>query len=309
MGAYIDFQSLVNLESKARAITLRPRRPIHTQVSGRHESRMRGRGLDFDELRVYLPGDDIRAVDWRVTARMGKPFVRVFTEERDRPVLVWIDQRINMFFGSRLSTKSVTAAEVGALCLWSAYAHGDRCCALISSDSQMEEGTPRRSRADILQTLGQLADKNRQLQALYAEAPGGGQLNLALRRIFQRARRDFTIVIVSDFDGRDTATEKLLLDLSAQNDVVIVLVYDPLEMRLPEKGDLVASDGHLQVELQFQRESLRSSLSNASSARIEAIAGWQQQIGVPVLQINSGEETAPQVRELFSRASDMRSEL
>ncbi|MBV8865034.1 MAG: DUF58 domain-containing protein, partial [Acidobacteriaceae bacterium] len=94
MGAYVEFESLVELQYKARGFSFLPRQPIHSLLSGRHSSHMRGRGLDFEELRAYLPGDDIRMMDWRVTARMQKPFVRVFTEERDRPAVLAVDQRI-----------------------------------------------------------------------------------------------------------------------------------------------------------------------------------------------------------------------
>jgi len=100
-GAYVAVADLVALEAAARDFTLLPRQPVHSLLSGRHGSRVRGRGLAFEELRQYLPGDDIRTMDWRVTARTGSPFVRVYTEEKDRPALFVVDQRISMFFAGR----------------------------------------------------------------------------------------------------------------------------------------------------------------------------------------------------------------
>ena len=125
-GVYADLRSLVQLQFKARGFSYLPRQPVHSVLTGRHSSRVRGRGLDFDEIRRYLAGDDIRTIDWKVTARTRKPHVRVYTEERDRPQLYVIDQRLSMFFASRGRMKSVVAAELAALGAWRAMAVGDR---------------------------------------------------------------------------------------------------------------------------------------------------------------------------------------
>ena len=111
-GIYADLAELVRLKFGTRGFSFLPRQPVHSILAGRHASRLRGRGLNFEEIRRYLPGDDIRQMDWRVTARTRKPHVRVYSEERDRPVLLVIDQRQSMFFGSRRAMKSVVAAEV-----------------------------------------------------------------------------------------------------------------------------------------------------------------------------------------------------
>src|SRR5277367_1264376 len=120
MGAYAELDSLVALQYKARDFTLRHSQPVRSVLFGRRASHVRGRGLDFEELRTYVFGDDVRSIDWHVTARMQKPYLRVYSEERDRPTMLLVDQRINMFFGSRVSMKSVVAAEVGALAAWRA---------------------------------------------------------------------------------------------------------------------------------------------------------------------------------------------
>ena len=106
MGAYADLDSLVALQFKAAGFTLKHNQPVHSLLFGRRASHVHGRGLDFEELRSYVAGDDVRSIDWRVTARVQKPYVRVYSEERDRPTMLVVDQRINMFFGSRRSMKS-----------------------------------------------------------------------------------------------------------------------------------------------------------------------------------------------------------
>ena len=114
-GVYARLEDLVALEYRATGYSFLPRQPVHSVLAGRHASRMRGRGLNFEEIRGYLPGDDIRTIDWKVTARTREPHVRVYTEERDRPVWLLVNQRQSMFFGSRERMKSVTAAEAAAV--------------------------------------------------------------------------------------------------------------------------------------------------------------------------------------------------
>src|ERR1700755_1400156 len=113
-GAYVDLDGLITLQYKGRRVSFLPRQPVHSLLSGRFASRMRGRGLNFEEIRDYRSGDDVHSIDWKVTARLHKPHIRVFNEERDRQALVVVDQRLSMFFGSRLAFKSGHAAQAGA---------------------------------------------------------------------------------------------------------------------------------------------------------------------------------------------------
>ena len=123
---YTPLSHLRSLEPAARKLSFLPRQPAKSVLSGKNASRLRGRGLSFEELRDYLPGDDIRTIDWKVTARTGSPHVRVFTEERDRPSYLLVDQRMSMFFGSKLNMKSVTAAEAAAIAAIRILHQGDR---------------------------------------------------------------------------------------------------------------------------------------------------------------------------------------
>ena len=114
-GARTTLDELILLKADARGFCFLPRQPVHSLLAGRHASRLRGRGLAFEELRHYRQGDDVRTIDWKATARLRSPHVRVYNEERERPVLLVVDQRRPMFFGSRRAMKSVAAAEVAAL--------------------------------------------------------------------------------------------------------------------------------------------------------------------------------------------------
>ncbi len=306
MGAHVELESLIKLQYHTRGFSFLPRQPIHSLLSGRHSSRVRGRGLDFEELRSYFPGDDIRTMDWHATARMRKPFLRVFTEERDRPAVIVLDQRINMFFGSRLSTKSVIAAEIGALGAWRVFHQGDRVGALLFNDLSVTEIKPQRSRSTVLRILNETVRQDRLLQAESPVRSHSAMLNEVLQRVSRIAQHDFTVLLVSDFDGANEATDDLLLALSRHNSVIAAFVYDPLSMQLPSSGELVASDGELQVEIPFGREHTRKSLLDASGARIQQILSWRKRFEVPVLSISTAEDTAAQLRHLLGQAAAVR---
>lgn len=306
MGAYTDLQSLIAMEYKARGFTLLPSQPVHSLLAGRRRSRMRGRGLNFEELRSYVFGDDIRVIDWRVTARMRKPFVRVYTEERDRSTLLVVDQRVNMFFGSRVSTKSVIATEAAALVAWRVFQQGDRVGALIFNDQVTEEIRPKRSRSTVLRILEILVRLNKLVHATYEPPTAGDRLNGILRKARQLARRDHLIIVASDFDGADDTSRDLLRSLAQHNDVVAVLTYDPLAVQLPPVGQLVVSDGELQVELPFGDEKIRKNIMDASDRRMRNIFAWQKEIRVPVMPLSTAEDTAQQIRHLLGQVASRR---
>jgi len=180
-AVHARLEDLVKLQFSVRGFSFRPRQPVDSLLSGRHASRLRGRGLAFEELRDYRPGDDIRAMDWKATARLRKPYVRVYSEERARDVLLVVDQRSSMFFGSRRATKAVAAAELAALAAWKAIDQGDRVGAILFGDRETVEIRPDRSRGRVLRICHELVRMNRSLSA-EAPATREGALNAALAR-------------------------------------------------------------------------------------------------------------------------------
>src|SRR5262249_29794234 len=151
-------------------------------LAGQHASRMRGRGLNFDEIRAYVPGDDTRAIDWKATLRSGRAQVRSYTEERDRPALLIVDQRLPMVYGSVRAMKSVIAAELVALAAWMVFRSGDRVGGIVFDDRRIEHFAPLRSRARIHAMFGAIARANAALRADDTTPVGYGQLDLALER-------------------------------------------------------------------------------------------------------------------------------
>lgn len=300
-GVHAGAEDLVALEAQARDFGFLNKRPVNRLLAGRHASHMRGRGLAFEELRNYLPGDDIRTIDWRVTARTGKPFVRIYDEERDRPALIVVDQRMNMFFGSRLKMKSVSAAETAALCAWRVMALGDRVGGFIFNDGRIDELKPHRSRSAVIGFASALARQNGELAADLDVERGTGQLDRALEAVAAVAHHDHLVIVISDFDGHGPRTRDLLLRLTVSNDVIAVLVYDPFMLELPETGEIVVSGGSLQAELAMGHGKVRSGITEFAHSHGEELLAWQQELGLPMLLVSAAEETAPQLRRTLGQ--------
>jgi uncharacterized protein (DUF58 family) len=302
-GIHVETSDLVALEGLARDLSFVQKARSHQQLAGRMQSALRGRGLIFEELREYLPGDDIRSIDWRVTARTGKPVIRIYGEEKERPTLLIVDQRINMFFGSRRSMKSVTAAEAAILCAWRVLGSGDRVGGFVFSDDGVEEVKPHRSRNAVIALADCIAEKNSKLSADYADPASPGILDDALQRVAAVAHHDHLIVVVSDLNGHDQTTRDILLRLSASNDVICLLVYDPFLLDLPNSGEVVASGGRLQAELKLGQRPVREALEGFAKDRGRELRAWQQELGLVVLPISAAEETAPQLRKLLEQSA------
>ncbi len=211
-GAWAGLDELIRIRYRARDFSFRPRQPVTSILAGRYASRLRGRGLDFEELRRYLPGDDIRAMEWRVTARTRQPYVRVNMEEKDRAVLLVVDQRLNMFFGARNRVKSVTAAELAALGAWRALDVGDRVGAVVFNDEKILEVRPQRSEAAVMTLLRRVLQLNHELHAESQVEPAPEKLNHALEAARRLVRHDMLVVIISDFHGVDAQSERLIAD-------------------------------------------------------------------------------------------------
>ena len=298
-GVYVDLEQLIALEQKGRKVSLLPRQPVHSLLSGRYASRMRGRGLNFEEIRDYQSGDDVRSIDWKVTARLQSPHVRVFDEERDRQGLLVVDQRLSMFFGTRRAMKSVTAAEIAAVVAWRILSVGDRVGGIVFNDRSIEEVRPQRSRRIVLQYLTKLAEQNQALGVGRGITRDATMLNRALDRIRRVAPHDATVVIFSDFDGADETTRHAIAALAAHNTVIAVLIHDPSQSELPAAGRMTVTDGELQIALDVAHGSTRQNILDMSKTRLRSVFEWTRDFGVPVLPLSTAEEPVNQLHHLL----------
>ena len=294
---YTSLRDLARLRYKARGFSYLPRQPIGSLLAGRKRSRLRGRGLDFDELRHYRPGDDIRTMDWRVTNRTGKPHVRVYREERDRPVFLVVDQRLSMFFGSQSRMKSVVAAEVAALTAWRVTSVGDRVGAIIFNDSKRHESRPARSSQRVMGWLGELTRMN---QALSVDTQlGGGEhaLNGALQLLERSIGHDYLVIVISDFHGWNDATLSSLRRLSQHNDVVCSLIFDPLERDISAADQLVVSDGQLQLAVEPAEQDLGERFTETFDNTFNRVQATLKRYDIPLMSIDTVASPVEQIRD------------
>ncbi|WP_095191683.1 DUF58 domain-containing protein [Pseudomonas sp. Irchel 3E19] len=303
---YVSLAQLMALEFKARDLSFLARQPRGSILAGNHASRLRGRGLNFDELRRYQPGDDLRHLDWRASLRTGKPVVRTFTEERDRPALIVVDQRMSMFFGSQRSFKSALGAELAALAAWMVFNAGDRVGGLVFNDQRIDSIAPLRSRKRVEALLSRIAEQNQALNAANPDAEDEDQLEKVLQRCLALAGHDHLICIVSDFAGAGERTLQLMRQLSAHNDVIALQVYDPLAMKLPSNGRLLVTQGELQVELAVEKRNVHQPLGDFLSGRLQDVATLLRRSQVPLMMFSTAEEAHAQLRAELGKSAGAR---
>jgi uncharacterized protein (DUF58 family) len=250
-----SLKMLVDLARPAGGLNLK-HSVIRSGQSGGYVSRFKGRGMEFEEARVYQPGDDIRSIDWRVTARTGETHTKVFREERERPVFISVDHRPAMHFATRGVFKSVMAAKLAGLLAWAAQHHGDRIGGQIFTDTVCRELKPQNGKHAVLRFLNALVSDE-------TTSPKSAiTLEQVLARLMQHARPGSLVYMISDFRGINDQVETYLAKLSRHCEVVLVFVYDPLESHLPEKGryrftddqkDVVVDTGDRQRLLNYRQ--------------------------------------------------------
>lgn len=295
-GIYTSLHALARLRYSAAGFSYLPKQPVRSLLSGRKRSKLRGRGLDFDELRHYRPGDDIRTMDWRVTNRTGKPHVRVYTEERDRPVIAVVDQRLPMFFGSSLKMKSVVAAEVAAITAWRVLGVGDRIGAILFNDERVLDIRPSRSEKKLMAWLGDLEQMNRQLSVTSGTAAQPKALARALEATRRAISHDYLVILVSDFYGWDEHCLQAIRRIGEHNDIICTMVYDPLERDISQADQLVVSDGYYQLEINPEREDLGHRFEASFESDFARVRAELLRHQVPVIPVHTAQASDVQLR-------------
>ncbi len=294
---HVDADHLLRLGARSR-ISLLPRQPARSILNGRHASRLRGRGLNFEELRTYLPGDDIRTIDWKVTARTRKPHVRVYTEERDRPALLLVDQRISMFFGTEVYMKSVVAAEAAAIAAHRVLGQGDRVGGIVFGDTDLAEHRPQRRPAALKRFLSSVATLNCKLNAALRPEPTV-LLNDVLKQAARIAHTNALICVFSDFDGLDETSESLLRRLAQSNDLILFNISDPSSRELIPGLRMTVSDGDAQIELDSSEPDLSKRIRAELENRLAQLGQWSHRYGFPIVPLTTEEPALDQLLRQF----------
>lgn len=303
-GAIITLQQLLIQRYAAKIVDYVPMNRSIAGISGLHLSKMRGRGIDFEEFRPYQQGDDIRSIDWRVTARTGKPFTKVFREERERPVIIAVDQSSSMYFGSQVAFKSVIAAQAAAIFCWMAIDNGDRVGGLVFSDSDHSLIRPKRSRRSALHLLNQIQGFNQRLAdpkvreaSIEAAATNPFGLRQTLADIRRITKPGSTLYIISDFSTLDDVAMQYLNQLSRHNNVVCCFIYDALEEHLPVPGHYSITDGHSKGTLNSYSQKARQDYQANFTSRMESLQGDFSKLQIPFLKLRTNQLVVEQIRQ------------
>lgn len=300
-GAYADLATLAGLRFPASTLTLRrPGRALN-QLAGPNKSNFRGRGLDFEEARIYQPGDDIRTIDWRVTARTGTTHTKVFSEERERPVIVFTDQRSNLFFGSRHCFKSVLAAHLSALIGWAALHEGERVGSFVFNENEHLEIRPRRSRKNMLLSLSQLLKLNQSLPINTVANPQRfAAMLVQLRRI---APTGSSIYLISDFKSlEESSLQEPLFQLARHHQITAIACSDALEQRLPASGRYTVSNGDKNVTLDTTSNTLRTRFNELNAQHEQTLGEQMRRLGIPLLHCTTNESPLMRLQQFYGRS-------
>jgi uncharacterized protein (DUF58 family) len=238
----VELPELIALRDQVGGLRLAPSRVLARQAGG-HRSRFHGRGMEFAEVRAYLPGDDVRTIDWRVTARRGKPHTKLFQEERERPVLLTVDYRRPMFFATRGRFKAVQATLLASLLAWRALGQGDRIGGLLFSEEHTLELRPGTGKKAVLQLLRQMVGHPAWQRPAHRPFAPRQRLAGSLQRLGRVARPGSLVLLLSDFHQWDDEVAKQLTLLSRHCQLGLLFCHDPLEEELPPAGLYRVSDG------------------------------------------------------------------
>lgn len=288
-GAMLSLQQLLDQRHIAKALELYLQSRSRLGMSGSHISKSKGRGVDFEEHRAYQAGDDIRSIDWRVTARTGRPFTKIFREERERPVIIGVDQSHHMFFGSQVSFKSVVAAQVAAILCWLTVDNGDRVGGVVFSDTNSEMVKPRRGKRSALRFLSLLTDYNQNLLGQHKPLAKTGKSNLreALEHIYRITRPGSTIYLISDFADMDKVCLQYMQQLSLHNNLTCIFIYDILETQLPQPGVYNITNGNEMETIDTYAAAVRENYHQAFEDKLQSLHAELNLIKVPLISLRT----------------------
>jgi len=295
----LSLNDLMKLEHLVNDFSLLPEQPVHSVLSGKHASKLRGRGLDFSEVRKYVFGDDIRNIDWKVTARTKITHTKVFNEEKERPSFLIVDQSSSMFFASQGTMKSVIAAKIAAIAGFKVLKASDRIGGLVFDDEQFEAITPKRSRKALMRLLETMVQKNQALVHRKKMQSKKDIINKILFKAQNMITHDYVVTIISDFQHLDEKGVLYLSNIARHNDVIVVMVNDPMEMDLPS-GKIPVGDGEYQVMV-GDKADVRQQFSKESALLREENLMFMRKYNIPVLELNTVDPLVDQIKKIFGR--------
>lgn len=296
---------LLRFEFLVGSGALLPRKPVYSILAGPHASKLRGRGLDFEEVRPYVAGDDIRNIDWRVTARTGSTYSKVFNEERERPGFIILDMSPYMFFGSKRYVKSVTAAHAAAIGAFYTVKRGDRVGGIVFNEADFDYVPPKRGKMPVQHLLERIAKRSAELVDRDRVTGDASTLNGMLNKARSFVNHDFVISVISDFSHINDETRHHLRELRNHNDVILVHIHDAMDERLPD-GNILLADGSRQIMWQNNRRDRGAKYRQSFTEWQSSFTDEYRRYGIPVVFLNTEEPVEQQLvrtmRKLTTRS-------
>jgi uncharacterized protein (DUF58 family) len=298
-ATHVTAKELIDLQQQARRLDLARHQPARARLTGNHASNFRGRGMDYQESRTYQPGDDIRNMDWRVTARTGRPHTKLFQEERERPVFLFLDLGPSLFFATRGALKSVIAARAAALLGWTTVLHGDRIGALLFNGGH-HELKPRSGQRGVMPLIHTLLAQTDPVTARDS-AIHPGALNEALVRLRRIVRPGSLVFLISDFYGLDEETGNHLLHLQHHNDLAAIQIIDPIELTVPPSDRYGITDGLHSGVLDTRSRRGRQHYEKFFRHYHQRLQNTLQKRAIPLLQLSTTDDVATVFQARFGK--------
>lgn len=296
-GVIAELNELIDLRRYVQSIHYRPEgRAIR---SGTHLSKLRGRGMDFAEVRNYQAGDEIRHMEWRVTARTGRPHVKIYQEERERPVVILADFNPSMIFGTRIAFKSVIAARLAALLAWTVVKQGDRVGGVFFSSTDHSEFIPRSRDSGVLPMLSSLSRYTDQTEEQRESEPR--LLSDALLRLHRVVRPGSILVLISDFYSMDSECEKHLTRLASHNDILAYHICDRIELAPPKPQQYAMTNGQQELVLDTSLHSVSRAYEHYCLERVERLKEQFRRMHIQFVQVAADTDLVTLVRQTFPR--------
>lgn len=286
------------LFAQIRRIQIKTRRLVTDVMSGEYASALRGRGMEFDEVREYIPGDDVRSIDWNVTARMGAPFVKVFREERELTIVLMVDLSASQGFGTARKTKRELAAEIAACFAFLATQNNDKVGLLLFSDHTEHYIPPQKGRGHIWNLIRSVLTHETKGQKT--------DINQALKHVLDTMKRKAVCVLISDFWA--AGYEKNLMQLARKHEVLAIQTRDRLEQDLPPAGLVQFIDmesGEL-ITIDSSRRDFQKLLREHFAQHERQVKQLFRRQGIQSVVIQTSDEIAPKLMRLLNQSSQQR---
>ncbi len=294
---HIELQELVGLRHYVQHIELFSTPLQRSSLLGLHRSRLRGRGMNFDQVRAYQSGDDSRSIDWRVTARTGEVHTKVFHEERERPTFIIAEQSLHLFFASTGCFKSVLAAQVASIFAWASLQHNDRVGGLVFDDNSVTHTPAHRNQHSVLHFIQALANANQRLQPSITQALSNPLIE-ALQQAHRLTRTGSLIILICNERHLNDENSQLLRRLATQAELILLPISDPLEHALPSMGPAQFALAQSSVSIDTHNPILRQQWQDKGAAYQAAWQSLAQQLGAPLLPLTTQQGALQQLQAI-----------